>query len=200
MRCFRGFLLVAMVLTAAGCGSETAAAPARGLETAAAADSSLPREEALHRFRRALDPVSGLAGPNSRDSLFAEFVRAVSAHDTASLNRMVIDEREFAYLFYPTTPQGLPPYDLSPQLMWDLLTRQSDRGLADALRRLGGRDLRLTGHDCGAEPAPEGENLIWGPCTVRVVVDGDTVAGRLTGPVLERAGRYKFVSYTNDLD
>ena len=85
--------------------------------------------------------------------------------------------------------------------MWNMLTRQSAGGMSYVFRRWSGKAVELEGYDCGAAPAAEGENLIHGPCVVRVTVDGrDTVAARLTGPIIERAGAFKFVSYTNDLD
>ena len=182
----------------AGCGTDTGAPPA---PAGAVADSAIPRDEALRRFREGLAPVDTLAGAASRDSLVAAFVAAVATHDSAALRRLVLDRREFAYVFYPTTPQGLPPYDLSPQMMWDLLTRQSERGLADLLRRVGGKAPALAGYECEPEPAREGKNLIWTGCRITLTVPpADTLAARLTGPIIERAGRYKFVSYTTELD
>lgn len=193
----RALLLVALAAVAAAC---SAGAPDRPARTARTVDSTVPREEALRRFQQGLDPVAALDGPASRDSLVAMFVAAVAARDTTVVRSLMLDRSGFAYLFYPTTPQGLPPYDLSPQLMWDMLTRQSDRGISDAFRRLGGQELTLAGYDCGPEPAEEGDNLVWGPCMMSIVLGTDTLAGRLTGPILERDGRYRFVSYTNDLD
>jgi hypothetical protein len=184
----------------AACGPDAGAPPA-GAGAGAVVDSAVPRDEALRRFREGLAPVDTLAGPASRDSLVAAFVTAVATHDTAALGRLVLDRREFAYVFYPTSPQGLPPYDLSPQMMWDLLTRQSERGVGDLLRRIGGKRPELAGYDCGPEPVREGENLIWTSCRMTLAVPpADTVAARLTGPIIERGGRYKFISYTNELD
>ena len=56
------------------------------------------------------------------------------------------------------------------------------------------------GYDCGSEPAIEADNRVWGPCTITVERGSDTLVTRLTGPILERGGRYKFISFTNDLD
>jgi hypothetical protein len=187
-------------LVALACAGEPAPETTRQGGTAVVADSSIPRAEALARFRAGLAPATDLAGPGSADSLVAAFVSAVSARDTAVLNQLVLDRAEFAWVFYPSTPQGLPPYDLSPQLMWDMLVRQSDRGLTDALTRLGGRELGLVDYDCGSEPAIEADNRVWGPCTITLTTGSDTLGTRLTGPILEHGGRYKFISFTNDLD
>ncbi len=85
--------------------------------------------------------------------------------------------------------------------MWDLLSRQSDRGALRLLRIAGGRPLGYAGYACQDQPAVEGPNRIWGPCRIRYrTASGDPVAARLTGPILERGGRFKFVSLTNDID
>jgi hypothetical protein len=193
--------VVGSLAAVGGCGADAGAA------AAAAVDSATPRSEAMRRFAAGLAPVDSLAGPSDRDVLVERLVRSVAARDTAGVRALILDRAEFAHLFYPTTPQGLPPYDVSPALMWELLTRQSDAGVRDAFRLLGGRELRLVSHDCGAEPAVEGENRIWGPCAIVLEVAPaapatrpDTIAPRLTGPIIERGGRYKFVSLTNDLD
>ena len=163
-------------------------------------DSARPREESLRRFRDGLASVDSLAPvATSREDLVQRFIRAVETRDSATLGALILSRAEFAWLFYPTTPQGLPPYDLAPDLMWDLLSRQSDRGIAHVLRRHGGRPFELVGHTCEAASV-EGANRIWGPCLVRRRVAGTEVITRLTGPVIERDGRFKFVSYTNDED
>ena len=47
----------------------------------------------------------------------------------------------------------------------------------------------------------EGENTVYGPCVVRWRGKaGDTVAVRLFGQIVERGGRFKFLSYANKLD
>ena len=92
-------------------------------------DSILPREEALRRFREGLAPVDSLAGGvGSRDELVAAFVRAIAAADTAAIARMAVSRAEFAYLYYPTAVEGMPPYDLEPGLMWFTLYERSDEG------------------------------------------------------------------------
>ena len=106
-------------------------------------DSILTRDEALRRFRDGLPPVEVLeGGQESRDKLLAAFLRALAKRDTLALTSMAITSPEFAYLYYPTTPQGLPPYELEPGLMWHLLVQRSDRGLRRSLGVYGGRRLQ----------------------------------------------------------
>jgi hypothetical protein len=165
-------------------------------------DSVLPREEALRRFRAGLGETRQLVGgAASPANLGRAWVAALSAADTVTLRQLVLSRAEFAWIFYPTTPQGLPPYDMSPDLMWTVLSRQTENGIAYELRHLAGKPLRFTGLDCGDSASVEGRNQVWGPCIMTVTMgQRDTMRARLTGPVVERDGQFKFVSYTNDLD
>ena len=182
-----------------GCRESRAASPPAA-HPPTHVDSILPRDEALRRFKqgtRATEALSG--GTTSRDALVRAFVSALAARDTARLGRLALDRDEFAYLYYPTTPQGRPPYDLAPDLMWFTLQTGSDKGLGRALEANGGRSLRLASYHCDPMPSREGENLVWGPCVVRYRVDGRLREARLFGLILERQGRFKFVSYGNRL-
>jgi hypothetical protein len=192
-------LLLALV---AACAGEREGSRAVTAGVGAAADTLLQRDAALDRFRRGLAPVESLAPVAlERDSLVQRFVRAVEAAETAALGELVLTPAEFAWLYYPTSPQGLPPYDLTADLMWDLLSRQTDRAVLRLLRVSGGRPLGYVAYYCPDEPVVEGDNRIWSPCTItRVRSRGDTVTSRMTGPILERDGRFKFVSLTNDDD
>jgi hypothetical protein len=164
-------------------------------------DSVIPRAEALRRFQQGLPrPDSLQGGAPSRDSLVHLFVRALERQDTTALRTLQLSKAEFAYLYYPTSAQGLPPYDLSPALMWFMLEGGSEKGITRALGQFGGRPLRSRGYVCASTPAIEGENRLWGPCEIRrVQAQGDSVTDRMFGPIVERGGRWKFVSYANKL-
>jgi len=168
---------------------------------ASVVDSFLPREEALRRFQQNLSPVSRLESSyRSRDSLLAAYVHALADRDTAALAAMAVTRTEFAYLYYPTTPQSLPPYDLEPGLMWHLLRERSERGVRRALAVYGGQRLRLLGHDCGTNSSREGENTVAGPCVLRLRDErGKPVSVRLLTQILERDGRHKVLNYANKL-
>ena len=147
-------LVIAIVGSTLGCNP----GPERQESGAArVVDSFVPREVALRKFQQNLTPVAQLASAYpSRDSLLAAFVRALSASDTAALAGMAVSRAEFAYLYYPTTPQGMPPYDLEPGLMWHLLRQRSERGIRRALAVYGGQRLELLSHDCGPGSSREG--------------------------------------------
>jgi hypothetical protein len=84
--------------------------------------------------------------------------------------------------------------------MWFMLQGSSSQGYARLLRQRSGQSLGFTGYRCGGEPGRWGENTVWGPCVVlRRLESGDSLAERLFGQIVERGGRYKFVSYANKL-
>ncbi|MGH9261031.1 MAG: hypothetical protein ACRD08_14235, partial [Acidimicrobiales bacterium] len=113
---------------------------------------------------------------------------------------LALDRAEFAWLYYPTTPEALPPYDLDPDLMWFLIDGRRRQGLAHLLEERSGRTLGYVGHTCEGVASHQGNNVVWGPCLVwRRQATGDTVVERLFGAIVERGGRFKFVSYANPL-
>ena len=164
-------------------------------------DSILPVEEELRRFRSGLPVVTSLeGGATSREKLLSLFLRAVEEADTAALVRLAISRSEFAYLVYPESPYTSPPYRQAPGLVWMRYSGASGTGLARLLGRWAG--VRLGGRasaSCSGSPVQEGNNRIWRDCVVRVVTGADTVASRLVGAVIERQGKYKILSYANDL-
>jgi hypothetical protein len=201
------FALLALVLPLAACGEADRPAPASApaspppaVRPAAYVDSARSVAEDLRRFRDGLEPASALrGGAASRDALVRGFVAAVEAQDTAAAVRMVITRAEFAYLYYPHTPLVAPPREISPQLAWFLMLQNSEKGITRTFRRLGGSSLGYLGHDCGARPAVQGPNRLWTGCEVRRVTEGgDTVRQVLFGGIVERGGRFKFVSYANE--
>lgn len=188
--------VIALLGGGAACGSE---AGARHTETVV--DSIVPRDVALARFRSGSPVLAALqGGTTSREALVRAFVRALGAGDTAALRELALSRAEFSWVYYPTTPQSLPPYELAPGLMWDLLELHGGRGLRRALTEYGGRAPAYVGHACDPLASREGDNVVYGPCTVRLALAGDTVEQRLFGLIIERDGRFKFVSYANRLD
>ena len=158
-------------------------------------------EEQLRRFRAEIPdtPTVLTAGENSRDALVRHFVRAVERADTAALGRMLITRGEYAYLVYPSSPFTRPPYNQPVWLAWFMLNRESGPGLKRLMDRLGGRPVRYLGYECDPTPFVESTNRLWRNCRVRrAPAPGDTLAGRLFGVIIERAGRFKFASYEND--
>lgn len=164
-------------------------------------DSLMSRDEELALFRKGLvEPAGFTGGAASRDELVRRYVRALERRDTAAFRDLVLARAEFAYLYYPTNPEARPPYDLSPGLMWFLLDGNGRKGIVRALDERGGRPLGYVGYACNRTPSHQGANTVWAPCVVRrLQAPGDTVGERLFGPIVERGGRFKFVSYANKL-
>jgi hypothetical protein len=188
-------ILIGVLALVAACRTEPAKAQSEYV------DSAIPIEEALRRFRTGLPRPAGLEeGYPSREKLVREFVRALEGRDTAAFRKMVLNPGEFAWLYYPSSPLSRPPYELSPGLMWFQLQGESEKGASRLFSERAGSPLGYLGHSC-ASSRVEDKNRVHPNCELhRVTAAGDTVAERLFGLIIEREGRYKFVSYANRLD
>lgn len=187
------------LLLLAGTACSTDGRPAPAPAAAATVDSIRPIAEELAHFRAGVGArreVRALrGGARSRDELVARFSRALAAHDTAALAGLQLDAGEFAWLYYPYTVYTHAPYRQAPGVVWLLTTQNSEKGLRRLLERYGGRD---PGHDyeCGTRE-PQDLNVLHGACVVRLA--GDSARRRLFGTIMERDGRFKLVSYANEL-
>jgi hypothetical protein len=165
-------------------------------------DSILPVEEELHRFRAAVggDSAARLTGgTDSREALVRRFVKALVVDDSADFRAMLLTAREFADLVYPESPYTHPPYRQAPALVWNQIRNPSASGLARLVRRLRGQPLAYVSHNCTSRPDRQHRNTIWTGCTLRLrEPNGETSAHRLFGSIIERDGRFKFVSYKNE--
>ena len=164
-------------------------------------DSILPVEEELRRFRLAIggDEATELRNASpSREALVRRFMKDLSSRDSLDLRAATISPREFADLLYPTSPNSRPPYRLSPAFVWMRLAGQSHSGLTRVLQRRGGQRFGYAGHACQSNPEIQGKNRLWTGCLVTLVGgSADTTRQRLFGTIVERDGRFKFVSLVN---
>jgi hypothetical protein len=192
---------VALVALLAGCGADPA--PGEDALPPVHVDSLFPMEEEIRRFRADLPEAPDRLGDGaatSIDELVARFAAALESADTAVLRMLVITRAEFAYLYYPFTRYTAKPYELSPALVWFQLQQNGEKGISRALRAFAGRPLGLGGFSCPAEPVVEEANRLRDGCVLRLrAADGSDVEKRLFGTILEREGRFKFLSYSNDL-
>jgi hypothetical protein len=186
-------------------GLAFAAAACRAVEAkpahAGVTDSVVSRDSALARFQQSVPRVEWLSGgATSRDRLVHRFVAALEQGDTATLRSLLLTRAEFGWLYYPTTPQGLPPYNLNPQLLWFMTEGQSDKGYRTLLARRAGRPLQMLDYRCDPKSSRQGQNTVWGPCVLlRKSESDDTLQERLFAQIVQRGGRYKFLSYANKL-
>lgn len=200
------FGLVATLVAVSACGpqaeAEGAASPASEVAAAVFVDSVFPIEEEIRRFRATLDeaPERLSDAAASRDELVRVYVEALEAGDTERLRRLRLTRAEFAYLYYPRTRYTVPPYELSPALVWFQMENYGGKGFNRMLGRYGGQPLGYTGYRCDQAADVEGENRIWQRCVIeRATPDGRTESLPILGPILERDGRFKFISYANGL-
>ena len=164
-------------------------------------DSIFPMEEMLRRFREPLgEPVQGLAGGGAtREELVASFVRALVDRDDVALERLRIDQAEFAWIYFPSSPFAVSPYELPPEVLWLQFGAESAKGVERARRAVAPESVYL-GHECGRTPEAQGGGRVWSDCLVRWRgADGTEERFRLFGSILEHGGRFKFVSYANRL-
>lgn len=168
-----------------------------------AVDSIFPIEEEIRRFKAARGNVSASGLENasaSRDELVRRFMRGLEARDTAELQAMATNPAEFIDLYYPTSIYSKPPYKQSPELVWMLIQQSGEKGIGRALQRYGGMEQKFEGYECDDEPLVSGENQVWEGCVVRWSPAPDIPSPiRLFGPIIEQDGKFKFVSYANDL-
>lgn len=164
-------------------------------------DSLLPMEEYLRRFRVGMtEPTALTSGMPERDALVRTFMTALAKRDTGQLSRMTLTKAEFAWLYFPHHPISRPPFELPPELTWFQIGANGHKGSVRMLERFGGQTLRYLGHVCpDSSIRAVGEGREYDRCRVIVARAGgarDTL--RFFGPVFERRGQFKFVSYAND--
>jgi hypothetical protein len=163
--------------------------------------SPVTLDSALKLFRSDLEPVTRLAdAERSIAGVVARLATAVERADTNALRALVLSRREFAWLYYPTSRFTRAPTKQEPNLAWFLHLQASEKGATRLFNAYGGRSLRIAGHECKAPPRLEGENRLWFDCVQRLIEgEGDTTVTRLFGGIVERDGRFKIFSYSNDL-
>lgn len=111
---------------------------------------------------------------------------------------MLLNAAEYITLYYPESPYTHPPYRQSPGVRWALITNTSMQGLTRVWRRHAGIPMGFTGYHCAPEPEVVGRNKVWTGCVVEWKNGSDRGAIRLFGPIIERDGEFKFLTYASD--
>ena len=201
--------MLAFTLALASCTAADATTGDSSFELLAASDppslgvvdSVLPMSELLDRFRAGIPRADTLTNASgSIDALVRRFAAAVAAADSAELRAMEMTVAEFAWLYYPDSEFMNPPYELAAELSYLLMEQNSRKGLTRILRRAGGTDVSYVAHQCPDEPRQRISDRLWERCTITLRgPDGGEETMRLFGSIWERDGRYKLVSYANEL-
>ena len=192
--CLHRPLVLIVTATLIGCND------ARNVAPSTVVDSVLPLAEEIRRFRgnESGPPVTHLTGGAAlRDSLVDKFVRAVEQTDTTALIGLLINRMEFIDIYFPVSVYAKPPYRQSPAFVWFQFQQNSAKGLQRLLDRYGRAPLGFVGYECNPQPAVQGASRLWQGCRVEWRYGEGTI--QLFGTILEHAGRFKFVSYANDL-
>jgi hypothetical protein len=164
----------------------------------AVVDSILPRDEAIRRFRAGVDSVSRLDGPRSRDELLQRFRRGVRGRNRRALESLTVTRAEYAFLVYPDLPISRPPYTQPPDIAWLLLATSTASNINKLTTSAASRFELLT-YACAASPTTHGRVRLHSGCTVRAREQGVERPIRLFGSIIERDGRWKFLSLDGDL-
>ncbi len=165
-------------------------------------DSALPIDTLLRRFRATIadTPTVLRGGAATPEALTRALLTAVERRDTSAIRSLVMDRAEFAWLYYPHTKLTRPPFELGPDLAWMQTRLSSEQGITRRFERYGGSRLRFTGLSCSDSSGREGPNRLIADCRVRfIAADSGEREMRLFGALLNRDGRYKFLTYANDL-
>ena len=196
----RHLIIAGALGTAVACGREprqAAEVPSGGV-----VDSTLPMPELIRRFQATVadTPSTLVGGADSPEALTRLLLSTLAARDTAVLRTLIVSRAEFAFLYFPHSQYTRPPYELAPELVWLTMVSASEKGAGRLLTRFGGRSLRFERLECTDGTDEEGPNRIQRGCRVRFAVpDSGVREVQLFGALLQRGGRYKFLSFANDL-
>lgn len=197
---------LASALLLASCGGAPPATADRRPDSAPATDPSPPVptveqlvDSSLRALRQGVPPVGHLTGgAGSRDALARRFVAAAARRDTAALRGLLVTRAEFAWLYFPHARLARPPYGVDPGFLWMQVGSNTARDLPKALERLSpGTTLRAL--TCGDGGLVEGPNRLHEGCLAVVSRGGRRDTLSAFGSILERDGRFKFLSYANRL-
>src|SRR5262245_57215802 len=130
------------------------AAPAADTQqVASVVDSVFPMDVMIARFRKGIPEVKELtSGAPTRDSLVKQIVSAFARQDTATLVKSTVNLAEFAWLYFPTSINAKPPYELDPGLAWFRLQESDRTGVLRALRQFAGHKLQYHSYTCNEQP------------------------------------------------
>ena len=163
-------------------------------------DSVFTPEENLRRFQATVAPpaenrLSG--GAPSTDLLLRRYWALLSAGDTLAITPLIVSRAEYAYLYFPESVEGAS--GMPPAVGWELIVRQSGRGLTRALFQAQRGPATVVRTLCSDEPRPMGKSILYGPCGVVIRRDGTEETLWIVKSLLQRDGVHKLLGLQNEL-
>jgi hypothetical protein len=163
-------------------------------------DSVFSPEENLRRFQAtapapAENRLSG--GAPSTDALLRQYWTLLASGDTLAMAPLIVSRAEYGYLYFPGSADetnGMPP-----AVGWELIVRQSGRGLTRALFQAQQGPTKVERTVCSDTPIKMGKNTLYGPCGVVVRRDGVEQTIWVVKSLLERDGIHKLFGLQNEL-
>jgi hypothetical protein len=132
------------------------------------------------------------------ESLARAVLDAIARRDHDTLSALALSEAEFREHVWPELPAARPERNMPMSYVWADLHRQSERGLRMILAEHGGRHYRLTALRFTGEITDYVAYRVH-RAPVFVVSRGAAQAEmRLSGSLIEQAGRWKVFSYVTD--
>jgi hypothetical protein len=137
----------------------------------------------------------------SLDDLLRTVERGLAASDTARLEDLMINEREYREILFPAFPASHPPINAGFETVWLLQYGDSYRGLRRLLERYGGREIRI-GAIRFDDPDQDFVNFVLHETSrVDVTLDGEPIENvRLFGSVVVVGDQWKVLTYPDHPD
>lgn len=164
-------------------------------------DSVFTPEENLRRFQATVvgpPPTRLTGGARSTDELLRRYWALLATGDTVNMSPLVVSRAEYAFLYFPESDEG--PNGMPPHIGWELIGRQSGRGLARALYHAQLAPAAVVRTECSDTPRKVGKSTMYGPCGVVIRrEDGIERTVWVAKTLLERDGVHKLLGLQNDL-
>jgi hypothetical protein len=163
-------------------------------------DSVFTPEENLRRFQSTVAAPAGnrlSGGAPSTDDLLRRYWALLSTGDTLAMSPLIVSRAEYAYLYFPESVEGAS--GMPPAVGWELIVRQSGRGLTRALFQAQRGPSAVVRTLCSDEPRMMGKSTIYGPCGVVIRRDGTEETLWIVKSLIERDGIHKLFGLQNEL-
>ncbi len=134
----------------------------------------------------------------SPEELVRGFASALSAKDRTAMDRLRISREEYMSMVWPELPVSkIEQWKSQSGFVWSQHAAKSDSGLRKLLERFGGKTLEIRSVTFD-KPAKEYATF---KLHVRPLVEFADLPGKpdidpVVGTIMERAGRFKFFSYS----